>query len=192
VLLLSPFASVPSVNANSISGQQKASGQSETTLLARGRGRASMSGASSAAGVGIDAANLGLEINKLVKTSRNREGFVRQALDVAYWAYKGRYNVVIFNNAQTKVDNFKGVKKVIPLDPYDGVYYTVYIFDRGTLINRGDGGYINWAFKGKFKRRGAKKVVFYSKKRPSKRRSTRRNSKPAYKLRSSISHSVNA
>ncbi len=185
VLLLSPFASVPSVNANSISSQQKTSGQSETTLLARGRGRASLSGASEAAGIASDAFGIATEIRSIARKSQNRAGFVRQVMETAYGKARGRYNVLVFNESQLKTERLRGVKARIPVT-YDGVPYIVYIFDRGTFVNRGDGGYINWAFKGKFKRQGAKKVTFYSKKRRSRRRSRRR-----FK-RSSISHSVNA
>jgi hypothetical protein len=36
----------------------------------------------------------------------------------------------------------------------EGVNLGVFVFKEGTFVNHGDGGYINWAFRGEFKRDG--------------------------------------
>lgn len=41
------------------------------------------------------------------------------------------------------------------------INYMLYIFDSGTVDLEGDGGYLNWAFQGNFKRSGGH-VEFYS------------------------------
>merc|ERR1719300_1025186 len=35
-----------------------------------------------------------------------------------------------------------------------GYKYMVYIFVKGVFVNRGDGGYLNWAFYGRYSRNG--------------------------------------
>ena len=44
-----------------------------------------------------------------------------------------------------------------PVSPSSTLSYILYIFKNGTFIQTGDGGYINWAFSGNFRRTNAKK-----------------------------------
>jgi hypothetical protein len=43
---------------------------------------------------------------------------------------------------------------------YDGVVYGVWIFEQGTFVNNGDGGYINWAAYGLINRVSDSTMVF--------------------------------
>jgi hypothetical protein len=107
--------------------------------------------AADVAQAGID---LGLQINQLIVQNQNRGGFVKQASEVAYGLYKQKYNVMVFNTSQNyDASGLQGVKKRLPAN-YQGVPYVVFIFKSGTFVNQGDGGFINWAFQGNWKRSG--------------------------------------
>jgi hypothetical protein len=142
VLVLTPFASLQNAKATSVATETKAN------LIARGGGAAG--GAVDAAG---SLATVGVEIQKAVVQAKNRHGFVRQVMEVAAAPVQGKYNVLVFNTSQPYENRLGGVQRAIPVN-YAGVPYVVWIFKNGTFVNKGDGGYINWAFKGNFKRSG--------------------------------------
>jgi hypothetical protein len=64
-----------------------------------------------------------------------------------------QYNVMVFNLEQSFGNELKGVihYQVIP---YADIAYGVWVFEEGEFVNHGDGGNINWAFKGWFDRDG--------------------------------------
>ncbi|GES65956.1 stress protein [Aspergillus terreus] len=76
-----------------------------------------------------------------------------------YARYGKRYNVLVINAAIEKIFMPEGV-----VEKFQTVYrnkegkgpvtYEVYVFKRGTLVNMGDGGYINWCFFGQLDRSG--------------------------------------
>jgi hypothetical protein len=70
----------------------------------------------------------------------------------AYRQAGGRRNVMVFNLQQAYEHNLQG-------DDFrrascNGVPFGVWTFRSGTFTNRGDGGFINWTFIGKFRRTG--------------------------------------
>ena len=158
VLLSSTFVFVPNANAKSISEQQAINVHPETILSLRGG-----STVLDAAGTATDLGGLALEIRQIAVQAQNRAGFVKQVMEVAHARAKGRYNVLVFNTSQPYRQNLKGIQTAIPVN-YAGVPYVVWIFKRGTFINKGDGGYINWAFRGRFRRgrKNPKFVRFYN------------------------------
>ena len=62
--------------------------------------------------------------------------------------------VMVFNLSQPyDSSKLKGVIEFQTVD-YHGINYGIWIFRGGEFTNRGDGGYINWAFWGSFERTG--------------------------------------
>ncbi|QLE45904.1 stress protein (plasmid) [Nostoc sp. C052] len=120
----------------------------KANLIARGGG-----GAGAAGELGISAAQLGIEINNLVVGSQNREGFVKGMMEKATFAAGSKYSVMVFNMSQPYDHNLKNVK-FFKQTNYQGVPYGIWIFRDGSFVNKGDGGFINWAFNGNFKRSG--------------------------------------
>jgi hypothetical protein len=58
-------------------------------------------------------------------------------------------------------DHFNQVKFYKSFSSPDGTPYGVYVFCSGEFILKGDGGYINWGFRGSYKRND-NKVTFFS------------------------------
>lgn len=147
VLVVSPLACLQGVNATSPLRNQAGATEMKANLIARG------GGAAAAGDLAIGAAQLGVQIENLVKASQNRSGFVRGLMQQANYAARGKYNVMVFNMSQDHDFSPRGTQ-FFKQAVYDGVYYGIWIFEDGTFTNKGDGGYINWAFSGKFQRTG--------------------------------------
>jgi hypothetical protein len=97
-------------------------------------------------------------------TNSNREGFVKNLMEKAFNANNGQYNVMVFNTGQHYEEKFRGLK-YHGTEIYKGnINYSIWAFEEGEFTNKGDGGYINWSFKGSFKRSGDKDnhVIFYN------------------------------
>lgn len=112
----------------------------------------------------IEPTLLGSEINQAIKSSKNRSGFVVRAMEIAaFYAKEGKYNVLVFNTTQGYETDIRGdtVEYVQSFD-YDGVPFMIWIFKKGKFVNKGDGGWDNWAMYGNFKREGkdGKTVIF--------------------------------
>ena len=103
---------------------------------------------------------------------KRRENWVKRTSDRYYDTYQKKYNVmVIYSKVPHEVVKY-GPYKVTGLKVNTETYvlkfsgrrwsynYFVYVFKSGRIVNNGDGGYINWAFRGRWRRSGrAKKVV---------------------------------
>lgn len=101
-------------------------------------------------------------IKKSSLSSSDRAAFVKNLAKAAFYSVGGKYNVMVFNLEQPHSDGrLKGVQ-LYKSQKWGGTTYGIWVFERGTFINKGDGGYINWAFKGSFNRKGnqGKRVVF--------------------------------
>ncbi|MCR8578657.1 stress protein [Streptomyces sp. Isolate_219] len=99
----------------------------------------------------VDVLGIANKIEASIKTSQNREGFVKNLAESAFYASGGKYNVVVHNLSQGYADNFKGVQ-AYGSATYDSVVYGIWVFEEGEFTNLGDGGFINWAFKGAWER----------------------------------------
>ncbi|WP_129707639.1 stress protein [Priestia megaterium] len=113
-------------------------------------------GSAEAAEVGgdvtVDTVAIGQAIADAAKTADNRSGFVKGAMEKAFFESGQQYNVMVMNLSQSyNSDQLQGVQYFDTVD-YDGITYGVWIFEEGTFINEGDGGYDNWAFRGWFER----------------------------------------
>ena len=60
---------------------------------------------------------------------------------------------MVFNLSQGYHNGLRGVKFYGSAN-YHGVIYGIWVFESGQFTNQGDGGWINWAFKGWFDRNG--------------------------------------
>jgi hypothetical protein len=120
------------------------------------------------ANIDIDVNGLTNTIKQAIVTAANRGGAVKSMMEAAYNHTKQRYNVMVFNlNQNYDASQLSGVKSYTTLT-YSQIPFGVWIFESGTFVNQGDGGFINWAFAGNWKRTGkdAKTVVFSKINRP--------------------------
>lgn len=143
--MLAITAAMPaSATVSNTNGQQNIGIQPDVVVAQRVTGEFS-----------VNPVELGNTINDAIKTSRNRSGFVKGVMQSAYYNVgKQKYNVMVFNLSQDHdATKLKGVKAFKTAN-YDGVTYGIWIFKSGEFINKGHGGWINWAFKGRFQRTG--------------------------------------
>lgn len=104
--------------------------------------------------VGVDVLGIAGAIASSVNSDRDREGFVKGLMEEAYFKASQNHNVMVFNLSQNYDENFKGVKFFAKTN-YNGITYGIWAFESGDFTNKGDGGWINWAFKGQFDRNGS-------------------------------------
>ncbi|MGA4879319.1 stress protein [Streptomyces lydicamycinicus] len=108
-------------------------------------------GANANLNMNVDVLGIANKIESSIKTAQNREGFVKSFMESAFYAAGGKYNVMVHNLSQPYEDHFNGVQS-FGTATYDGVVYGIWVFEDGEFTNQGDGGYINWAFRGIFER----------------------------------------
>ncbi|MTH51869.1 stress protein [Bacillus mangrovi] len=112
---------------------------------------ASAKAAGAAAEIPVDPVAIGEAIADAVKTADNRSGFVKGAMENAFYAAGQQHNVMVMNLSQGYDEQLNGVKFFETVE-YDGVTFGVWVFEDGKFTNEGDGGYINWSFRGWFER----------------------------------------
>ncbi|MFI8850018.1 stress protein [Streptomyces sp. 891-h] len=118
-------------------------------------------GANANLNLNVDVLGIANKIESSIKTSANRDAFVKNLMESAYYAGGEKYNVVVHNLNQDYEENLNGVQ-TYGSATYDGVTFGIWVFKDGEFTNKGDGGWINWAMKGSFQRDGAdgKHVTF--------------------------------
>lgn len=103
--------------------------------------------------VNIDVLGIANAIAGAVSSNQNRPGWVKNVMETAFNGAQGHYNVMVFNLNQEYDHNFRGMK-FYGSAVYSGITFGIWIFEEGEFDNKGDGGYINWAFQGCFERSG--------------------------------------
>lgn len=103
--------------------------------------------------IDVDLLGIGNSIADAIKSSQNRDGFVKNLMESSFYASGQKYNVMVFNLSQEYEDHFNGVQ-FYGSAVYDGITYGIWVFEDGSFTNKGDGGWINWAFRGWFDRDG--------------------------------------
>ena len=100
-------------------------------------------------------------IQKSSLSSANRGAFVKNLVHTAFYSLGGKYNVMVFNLEQPYRQTLEGVE-LYKHAKWGGTTYGIWIFEKGTFTNRGDGGHINWGFQGNWRRKGkqGKHVIF--------------------------------
>lgn len=86
-------------------------------------------------------------------SEKDRGTFVRRAVETAFEVSGSRYNVVMMNLSQGYNERLQGLRLYGNVR-WDGISYGLWIAEAGQFTNTGDGGYINWAFKGWYNRDG--------------------------------------
>lgn len=82
----------------------------------------------------------------------DRGEFTQKAVKAAFDNDEGDYNVVMMNLSQGyDKSGLEGVKLYANVT-WGSIHYGLWIVDAGTFKNTGDGGFINWAFRGWFDR----------------------------------------
>ncbi|WP_175411256.1 stress protein [Streptomyces sp. TRM64462] len=87
-----------------------------------------------------------------IKTD-DRGKFVQEAVNKAFDAAGGRHNVMLMNLSQNYQERLQG-KRLYANVQWGNIYYGLWIAESGAFTNQGDGGWINWGFKGWFDRDG--------------------------------------
>ncbi|AWG37162.1 MULTISPECIES: stress protein [Bacillus] len=103
--------------------------------------------------IDVDLLGIGNSIADAIKSAQNRDGFVKNLMESSFYASGQKYNVMVFNLSQEYEDHFNGVQ-FYGSAVYDGITYGIWVFEDGSFTNKGDGGWINWAFRGWFDRDG--------------------------------------
>jgi len=97
----------------------------------------------------------------------DRETAVQGMMNEAFAMFNGRYNVAVYNLSDSHFED--GLQNRVFDRPYRVHYgffnlqstdYRVVVFESGTLVNHGDGGWINWGFRGNYQRPETNKVIF--------------------------------
>lgn len=83
----------------------------------------------------------------------DRGEFVKEAVNKAFDHAGQRYNVMIMNLSQGYANRLTGVKLYATVH-WGRVYYGLWVAEAGEFTNTGDGGYINWGYRGWFERHG--------------------------------------
>lgn len=109
--------------------------------------------------VSIDVLGIANLIRNAINSQTNRSGFVKGVMESTFYSAGQRYNVMVYNLNQNYDDRFNGVK-FFGTTVYDGITFGIWVFEDGEFTNKGDGGWINWAFRGWFDRDGGH-VKFY-------------------------------
>ncbi|MET8981198.1 stress protein [Streptomyces sp. NPDC004539] len=125
---------------------------------------APQAGTALAAGPKIDVTSAVLDISDriydvitdAIERNQNRSGYVKSLREGAFYDAGQRYNVMVIKADHRYDSKFKRI--VYDAKVKGGKYpkYRVVVFESGVVVNKGDGGYINWAFRGWFKRDGMK------------------------------------
>lgn len=149
-VVLTPLAALKPATARTIT-----TASPKANLIARG------GGGSGAPQIAIDPVAIGKAIDEAVVASKNRGAFVVGVMEQAVpVAKKGGYNVMVFNMRQGYDTDIRNTAVFFKQVIYNKIPYGVWIFNNGTFTNKGDGGFINWAMYGNFKRDG-KTVTFH-------------------------------
>ncbi|WP_071391783.1 stress protein [Bacillus velezensis] len=101
--------------------------------------------------VNVDVLGISDRIAEAVKSDQNRTGWAKNVMETTFYASGQKYNVMVFNLNQEYEDRFNGVQ-FYGSAVYDGITYGIWVFEDGSFDNKGDGGWINWAFRGWFDR----------------------------------------
>ncbi|MFF5448014.1 stress protein [Streptomyces sp. NPDC012888] len=116
---------------------------------------AAAAGKSVSVKVSMDQLGRGAAIAEALRSisTDDRGAFVQEAMNKAFDAAGGRHNVMLFNLSQNYDDRFNGTRVYANVQ-WGNIHYGLWIFESGEFTNQGDGGWINWGFRGWFERNG--------------------------------------
>lgn len=97
----------------------------------------------------IDLANkIWKAVQKYTEINQNREGLVRSLLEAAWYETGESHNVLVIKDDHPKDIQVEGVVSDATYSFDDYPTFRVIVFESGTVTNQGDGGFINWTFRG--------------------------------------------
>jgi len=88
-----------------------------------------------------------------IEQNQNRSGYVKSLVEGAFYDADQAHNVMVIKaDHPYTTENLENVvyDATVHGDGYPS--FRVLVFDSGVITNEGDGGYINWAFRGWFDR----------------------------------------
>lgn len=114
--------------------------------------------------VEIDPLQIAEAIKNAVNDKADRTSFVNDLMESTFQAAGRNHNVMVFNLAENYDYSFnEGEVVFYGSAPYGGLYFGIWAFGEGEFTNKGDGGYINWAFRGWYDYDdGSKHVSFHN------------------------------
>ena len=92
----------------------------------------------------IDVNELYCQISEDIADARTRDACVKAIREDAFSGVRQLRNVMVFNLSQNYSKNLRG--STFKQFRCARTRYGLWIFTSGKFINKGDGGYINWAF----------------------------------------------
>lgn len=107
----------------------------------------------------VDVLGISKAISDAVHSGQDRASFVKNLMESTFYEAGQQYNVMVFNLGQNYDDRFQGVK-FYGSAQYQNLIFGIWAFESGEFTNQGDGGWINWAFRGWFDRHD-KHVIFH-------------------------------
>ena len=103
--------------------------------------------------ISMDVFGIATAISCAVHGDQDRSAFVKNLMESTFYATGQRYNVMVFNLGQNYDHRFNGVQ-FYGSAVYQNLTFGIWVFESGEFTNQGDGGWINWAFRGRFERNG--------------------------------------
>ncbi|AXE24274.1 stress protein [Streptomyces globosus] len=92
-------------------------------------------------------------VTEAIERKQNRSGYVKSLMEGAFYESGQRYNVMVINDANGHTAHLNGIVYDARVSGIHGKYRVI-VFESGQFTNHGDGGWINWAFRGWFDRDG--------------------------------------
>ncbi|MFJ2825318.1 stress protein [Streptomyces toxytricini] len=92
-------------------------------------------------------------VTEAIERKQNRSGYVKSLMEGAFYESGQRYNVMVINDANGHTAHLNGIVYDAKVSGIHGKYRVI-VFESGQFTNHGDGGWINWAFRGWFDRDG--------------------------------------
>ncbi|MUL43234.1 stress protein [Streptomonospora sp. PA3] len=147
-LAVAPLAAIALVGAPAGAAQAETAGTAPSAAAVQAAD-------SPAVTVHLDDGANGFQVGRAISAidEDNRGEFVRRAVDEAFQASGGRYNVIMMNLSQGYEERLEA-KRLYANVRWGSINYGLWIAEAGEFTNTGDGGYINWAMKGWFDRDG--------------------------------------
>ena len=93
-------------------------------------------------------------VTQAIAHNQNREGYVKSLMEGAFYDARQQYNVMVIKVEHSYTANLDNVVFDANVSGSGYPTFKVLVFSSGTFTNHGDGGWINWAFRGWFDRNG--------------------------------------
>ncbi|MER5767361.1 stress protein [Streptomyces sp. NPDC001985] len=92
-------------------------------------------------------------VRNAIEKNQNRPGYVKSLMEGLFYENGQHYNVMVINNSNGFSFNLHGLVYDARVSGIHGTY-RVFVFESGEFTNHGDGGWINWGFRGWFTQNG--------------------------------------